>query len=94
LKFCIFLAIFIREIKPLSFKNLNPQILLTRFFMERFLERVSLSKYKRNFILKGGILISAIVGIEARATRDIDIKIKSLPLNGQFYKILLAHLFK
>ena len=41
--------------------NLNPQILLTRFFMERFLERISLSKYKNNFVLKGGILISSMV---------------------------------
>ena len=34
--------------------NLNPQILLTRFFMERFLEQIALSKYKNNFVLKGG----------------------------------------
>jgi len=59
--------------------NLNPQILLTRFFIERLLERVSLSKYKNNFILKGGILISAMVGVDFRMTKDMDFTIKHLP---------------
>ena len=72
--------------------NLNPQILLTRFFMERFLERISISKYKRNFILKGGVLISAIVGIDARMTRDMDITIKSIPLNEDFIKNALEEI--
>ena len=60
--------------------NLNPQVLLTRFFMERLLERISLSKYKRNFVLKGGILISSIVGVDSRMTKDMDITVKSLAL--------------
>ena len=66
--------------------NLNPQILLTRFFMERFLERIFLSKYKNNFILKGGILISSMLGVDFRMTKDLDLTIKKLPLNEVYIK--------
>jgi hypothetical protein len=40
--------------------------------MERFLERVSLSEYKKNFVLKGGMLVASMVGIETRSTMDIE----------------------
>ena len=40
--------------------------------MERFLERISLSEYKNQFILKGGMLVAAMVGLDARATMDLD----------------------
>lgn len=46
--------------------------LIRIFMMERFLERVSLSKYKNNFILKGGMLVASIVGVDMRATMDIE----------------------
>lgn len=72
--------------------NLIPQILLTRFFMERFLERISLSKYKNNFILKGGILISSMVGVDFRMTKDIDLTIKNIPLNEVFIKNALIEI--
>lgn len=49
--------------------------------MERLLERISLSKYRERFILKGGMLVSALVGLENRATMDIDTTIKNLPLS-------------
>lgn len=74
--------------------NLNPQILLTRFFMERFLERISLSKYKNNFVLKGGILISSMVGVDFRMTKDMDLTIKNLPLNEIFIKNALEEISK
>ena len=74
--------------------NLNPQILLTRFFMERFLERISLSKYKNNFVLKGGILISSMVGVDFRMTKDMDLTIKNLPLNEMFIKNALEEISK
>lgn len=74
--------------------NLNPQILLTRFFMERFLERISLSKYKNNFVLKGGILISSMVGVDFRMTKDMDLTIKNLPLNEIFIKNALEDISK
>lgn len=67
-----------------KYYNLNSQILLTRFFMERFLERVSVSKYKEKFVLKGGILISSLVGVDARMTKDIDLTVKNYPLNELF----------
>lgn len=57
------------------------QALLRNFIMERFLERVSVSKYKDRFILKGGILVASIIGVDMRATMDIDATIKALPLN-------------
>lgn len=49
--------------------------------MERFLERVSVSEYRNNFILKGGMLVASIVGVDMRATMDIDTTVKALPLN-------------
>ena len=48
--------------------------------MERFLERIALSQYRNNFILKGGMLVSAVVGLDSRATMDIDTTVKSLEL--------------
>lgn len=57
------------------------QALLRNYIMERFLERVSVSRYKDRFILKGGMLVASIVGIDMRATMDIDATIKALPLN-------------
>lgn len=58
-------------------------LLIRNYAMERFLERVSLSRYKDNFILKGGVLVSAIVGLENRATMDIDTTIRKLPLDTE-----------
>ncbi len=55
--------------------------LIRNFMMERFLERVSLSEYRNNFILKGGMLVASIVGVDMRATMDIDTTVKALPLN-------------
>lgn len=49
--------------------------------MERFLERVSLSQYRDNFVLKGGLLVSSLVGVDMRSTMDVDTTVKSLPLN-------------
>ena len=51
--------------------------------MERFLERIALSKYRNNFILKGGMLVAAIVGLDTRATLDIDTTIKSINLSKE-----------
>lgn len=51
------------------------------FFMERFLERVSKSRYKEQFILKGGMLVSSMIGMSLRTTMDIDTSIEALPLS-------------
>ena len=56
--------------------------LIRNFIMERFLERVSVSDYRNNIILKGGMLVAAIVGVDMRATMDIDATVKSLPVNA------------
>ena len=57
-------------------KSADAQILMRNYMMERFLERISLSEYKDKFILKGGMLVAAMVGLDARATMDLDATIK------------------
>jgi predicted nucleotidyltransferase component of viral defense system len=61
-------------------KGINAEIILRNFMLERLLERISLSKYKNQFILKGGMLIAAIVGIDSRSTMDMDATIKGFTL--------------
>lgn len=61
-------------------KNISAQLVMQNYMMERLLERVSLSKYKENFILKGGFLIAAIVGLDTRTTMDLDSTIKGFEL--------------
>lgn len=56
---------------------------LQRFMFERILERISVSQYKNNFILKGGILLSAMMGIENRTTKDIDTTIKGIDISKE-----------
>lgn len=68
-------------IRNLSQKNhIDPQILMRRYMMERFLERVAVSQYHDRFILKGGMLVSSMIGLESRTTLDIDTTIKGFPL--------------
>ena len=55
-------------------KHISAQLVMQNYM----LERISLSPYKNNFILKGGFLISAIVGLDTRATMDLDTTIKGL----------------
>ena len=57
------------------------QTLIRNYIMERFLERVAISRYRNNFILKGGMLVAAVVGLDTRATMDIDTTVKSLHLD-------------
>lgn len=54
--------------------------MLRIYLMERLLERVSLSPYRDNFVLKGGFLVSSLVGVDMRSTMDIDTTVKSLHL--------------
>lgn len=62
-------------------KNISAQIVMQNYMLERLLERISLSTYQENFILKGGFLIAAIVGLDTRATMDMDATIRGLPVN-------------
>ncbi|MCR5150055.1 MAG: nucleotidyl transferase AbiEii/AbiGii toxin family protein [Clostridiales bacterium] len=57
------------------------QILIRNYAMERFLAKLSLSNYKEHFILKGGMLVSSMVGLDKRGTMDIDTTVKNLPLS-------------
>lgn len=57
------------------------QIIIRNYVMERFLERLSLSPFRENLILKGGTLVSAMVGLNNRSTMDIDATIKNLALS-------------
>ena len=59
--------------------NISAQ-LYQMYFFEHILERISKSKYKHNIILKGGLLLSSIIGVDVRTTRDMDATLKSLPL--------------
>ena len=53
-------------------KNINSAVVLRNYMLERLLERISRSKYKDNFVLKGGMIVASIVGIDSRATIDLE----------------------
>ncbi len=61
--------------------SVKAQIIIRNYVMERFLERLSLSINREKLILKGGILVSAIIGIDNRSTMDIDATVKDFPLS-------------
>jgi len=63
-------------------KDMSAQVVLQNFMFERFLERLSKSVYKDKFILKGGMLIAALVGIDNRATMDMDATLKNYPIDN------------
>jgi len=64
-------------------KNVQAEIVLRNFMLERLLERISLSPFKNNFILKGGMLIAALVGIDARSTMDMDATVVGIKLSEE-----------
>ena len=61
-------------------KNIPAQVILQNYMFERLLVRLSASEYKDKFVLKGGMLVSAIVGLDNRATMDLDTTVKNLML--------------
>ncbi|GHV24160.1 hypothetical protein FACS189465_0860 [Clostridia bacterium] len=63
--------------------GLNHQVIMQNYMIERFLERISVSKYKRHFIIKGGTLLSSIMGLANRATMDLDATLKGLKLDEE-----------
>lgn len=62
-------------------KDISAQLVLQNYMLERYLERVSLSEYRDKYIIKGGFLIASLVGLESRATMDLDATIKGYPVN-------------
>ena len=73
-------------------KNLKSQEVLQIYFFERFLERLSKSKYKNNFVIKGGFLISSLIGIENRTTMDMDTTIKGIALKEEKIKEIVQEI--
>lgn len=61
-------------------KSLHPQEVLQMFLFERILERLSVSPYRDHFILKGGLLISSMIGIGERTTMDMDTTVRGIPM--------------
>ena len=64
-------------------KNIPAQVILQNYMFERLLVRLAESEYKDKFVLKGGMLVAAIVGLDNRATMDLDTTLKSLPLTPE-----------
>ena len=61
--------------------GVNPNSLLQMCLFEGILEKLSKSKYSENFILKGGLLISSLIGVDMRSTMDMDTTLRGIPLN-------------
>ena len=84
----------ITEIKKLAKEieskyDLNYYEILQRYMFERILERISISKYQANFILKGGLLLSAMFGIDNRMTKDMDTTITGIDASkNEMIKVL------
>ena len=71
-------------------KSADAQILKRNYMMERFLERISLSEYKNQSILKGGMLVAAMVGLDARATMDPDATIKGTNVSVEDVEMIIS----
>lgn len=81
-------------IKNMSEKvDVNENIILQNYMLERLLERISVSDYKYKFVLKGGMLITAIVGIDMRNTLDMDATIKGFDLEKDNLEKILNEIF-
>ena len=63
--------------------NADARVLMRIYMMERFLERVAASKYADNFIIKGGLLVTSMIGVAMRSTMDIDSTIRNLNLSEE-----------
>ena len=63
--------------------NLAPQVVLQNIMMQRFLRRLASSAYREHFVLKGGVLVAAMVGLEYRSTMDIDTTLRHYPMSKE-----------
>ncbi len=63
-------------------KKISAIVVLQNYMLERFLERVSLSPYRNNFIIKGGFLIASMIGLDSRTTKDLDATIIGYPVSA------------
>ena len=74
-------------------KEIMPQAVLQNYMLERLLERMSRSQYKDKFILKGGMLIAALIGIDIRTTMDMDATLKNMTLTKESVTKALNDIF-
>ena len=72
--------------------GVNPNSLLQMCLFEGVLEKLSKSQYCENFILKGGLLISSLIGVDMRSTMDMDTTIKGLPVNEMAIRDILKEI--
>ncbi len=80
-------------IRILSKKNAaDAQILMRNYMMERFLECISLSAYRDKFILKGEMLVAAMVGLDARSTMDLDAAVNGANVNVEDVENMMAEI--
>ena len=70
--------------------RLNYNLVLNQFFFDEFLKLLSISKYQNNFMLKGGMLLTYTLGIQNRATQDIDFLVKGLTIDAVQIKDILS----
>lgn len=75
-------------------KGVNPNSLLQMFLFEGILEKISKSKYNKNFILKGGLLISSLIGVDMRSTMDMDTTIKGIPVRKDVISKILNEILE
>lgn len=75
-------------------KSIPAQVVLQNYMFERFLNRLSASEYKEKFVLKGGMLVAALVGLDNRATMDLDTTLKNLPLTPEAIERALIEIFE
>ena len=81
------------RIKNLALKNrVSAQSVLQNFMLERLLERISVSAYKDKFVLKGGMLIASLVGIDNRTTMDMDATVLGFPLSDESLRAVLSNI--
>lgn len=74
-------------------KEVDPQLVLRHYMMEKFLEKIAESPYRHNFVLKGGFLIGSKYGIENRTTKDIDATLREMKLTEEVLTSVLDDIF-
>ncbi|NLA77144.1 MAG: hypothetical protein GX851_04850 [Clostridiales bacterium] len=74
-------------------KGIPAQVILQNYMFERLLVRLSQSEYKDKFVMKGGMLVASIVGIDNRATMDLDTTLRDLPLTPEAIKTALVSIW-
>ncbi len=73
-------------------KQISAILVMQNYMMERFLERVSGSPYRNNFIIKGGFLISSMIGLDSRATKDMDATIRGYPVSTESVRKMIEEI--